>query len=106
MATPPILNPNAVSAHAVRTRLGEILDRVATDKERIFIQSRGKTQAVLIGLEDYFNLIAPAPESLQECWKAAEEAGLNEMSMDEIDAEIDAARREQEAREKALVATQ
>jgi plasmid stability protein len=34
-----------------------------------------------------------APDWLQESWKTAKEAGLNQLSTEEIDAEIDAARR-------------
>jgi hypothetical protein len=34
-----------------------------------------------------------APEWLQESWRTAREAGLDQLSMEEIDAEIDLARR-------------
>lgn len=34
-----------------------------------------------------------APEWLRESWESAERMGLNQLSMEEIDAEIDAARR-------------
>jgi hypothetical protein len=39
-----------------------------------------------------------APEWMEESWKSAEELGLDRMTMDEIDAEIAAARAERRAR--------
>ena len=40
---------------------------------------------------------ATAPEWMEESWKSAEELGLDQMTMDEIDAEIAAARAERRA---------
>jgi prevent-host-death family protein len=106
MATALPLNATALSTLAVSSSLDELLDRVKTGNERIFVQRQGRTEAVLISVEDYIDLIAPAPEWLKESWKAAKEAGLDKMTMEEIDAEIAEVRRERQAREDAVAAAQ
>ena len=97
----PKSNPKIVSALNARTNLGQILRRVKSGNERFLIQQRGKTQAIMISIEDYINLAAPAPDWLNESWTAAEKAGLDKMTMEEIDAIVSDVRRERQARQDA-----
>jgi hypothetical protein len=43
---------------------------------------------------------APAPEWLQQSWETAKRAGLDRLSVEEIDAEIDAARKARRNRQQ------
>ena len=56
-----------------------------------------KAQAKGLSAEQYARQVLEndlAPEWLQKSWKTSKEAGLDQLSPDEIDAEIAAARRE------------
>jgi hypothetical protein len=45
---------------------------------------------------------ASAPEWLQKCWESAKRLGVDQLSMDEIDAEIDAARKARRNRQQPV----
>lgn len=90
----------AVSALTARTQLGQILKRVKVRRERFLIGRRGEPQAVLLGIDDFMQTFAPAPDWLEKSWKAAERNGTASMSMRRIDAEIARARRRAAAEAK------
>src|SRR5438046_9240693 len=88
VAPKPEPNPNVVSAVTARASLDKMLRRVKSARERFVIQRRGQPEAVLMSFEDYLELVAPAPESLKELWRAAEPWCLDRLWMEEYDAEI------------------
>lgn len=106
MPAAPKSNPKATPAFTTRANLGQVLRRVKDGNGRFLIKRRGQPEAIVMSIEEYVNLIAPAPEWLKESWKSAEEAGLDEMTMEEIDAEIAEVRREHQEREEASVSVQ
>jgi prevent-host-death family protein len=77
-----------VTALTARTQLGQILRRVKGRRERFLIGRRGQPQAVLLGIDDFMQTFAAAPDWLERSWKAAERNGTASMSMRQIDAEI------------------
>lgn len=81
-----------VSALTARTQLGQILKRVKRRQERFLIGRRGQPQAVILGIDDFMQSFAPAPDWLERSWKAAEKNGTASLSMRRIDAEIAKAR--------------
>ncbi|MCD6336179.1 MAG: type II toxin-antitoxin system Phd/YefM family antitoxin [Candidatus Latescibacteria bacterium] len=82
-----------ISALDARTQFGQIIRRTEENKDRFFISRRGKLKAVLMSMEDYVQNIVDEPDFLKEAhWKAGE-AGLNGMTMGEIDREIAEVRR-------------
>lgn len=85
--------PTVVTALTARTQLGQILKRVKDRRERFLIGRRGQPQAVLLGIDDFMEVFAPAPDWLEKSWKAAEHAGTSSLTMRQIDAEIARARR-------------
>ena len=85
---------NVVSALTARTQLGQILKRVSTKNERFLVERRGDPQVIIMSVKDYIDTIAPTPDWLQEIGTEAKRKGLNKLSMRQIDAEIAAARRE------------
>ena len=101
MATDPKPESLIVSVSAMRERLEEVLREVTEHGQRIVIEDGGEPQAVVIGIDDYRKILAPAPEWLQAAWREAERAGTSNISMEEIDAEIAASRRERLERDGA-----
>ena len=82
-----------VSATEARARLGEVLS-AATRGRVVVIRRRGGRDAVVIDADEYRRLLDPVAAALQRAGEASKRAGLDRMSMAEIDAEIAAARRE------------
>jgi prevent-host-death family protein len=80
--------PTVVSALTARTQLGQILRRVKSSKERFLIGRNGKLQAVVMGIEDYVDTIAPAPDWLKDMWAISKKNGNDKLTMREIDAII------------------
>ncbi|MGA9069184.1 MAG: type II toxin-antitoxin system prevent-host-death family antitoxin [Terracidiphilus sp.] len=103
MSRAPKTNPNSAPTLTTRASLDEVLRRVKSGNGRAVIKRHGRSEAVVLSVEKYFDLIAPPPEWLKECWKASKEAGLDKMTMEEIDAIIAEVRSEQREREEASV---
>jgi prevent-host-death family protein len=103
MPVAPKSNPKAAPALTTRANLGQILRWVKDGNGRFLIKRRGQPEAIVMSIEEYVNLVAPAPEWLKEARKSAEKAGLDKMTMEEIDAEIAEVRREHQEREEASV---
>ena len=78
----------------------DIMDAVTRDDTIRRLERDGKEPVVVMSVPAYWRLkLGPAPEWLQESWRRAKEDGLDKMTMDEIDAEIAAARRERKEAE-------
>jgi hypothetical protein len=55
-----------------------------------------------VSVKDVLRSAVPPPAWLQNAWASAKRRGLDTMTQDEIDAEIDAHRREQESLARAV----
>ncbi len=82
----------SISALIARTQLGQILERVSKNKARFLISKRGEAKAVILGVEDYLKNIVKQPEALTRLQKQAEKAGMNKLTLEEVDREIKAFR--------------
>jgi hypothetical protein len=90
--------PRSITAAEARSNLGQIIRRASgKKKERFVIGLRGGPKAILMGLEDYLDTIAPANPLLVEIHSYSIANGGDKITMDEIDAEIAACRAEQSA---------
>jgi len=90
--------PLAVTAAEVRANLGRIIRRASgKNPARFIIGLRGGPKAILMGLEDYLDSIAPAPAFLAEMHAISVANGTDKMTMEEIDAEIAACAAERRA---------
>jgi len=83
-----------IPALTARTQLGQILQRVKENQDRFLISRRGKAQAVILSVEDYLRSIVKQPEAMTRLQEAAEKSGVSRLSMEEIDTEIAAYRKE------------
>ena len=80
--------PKVVSALTARTQLGQILRRVKSSKERFLIGKNGEPQAVIMGIDDYVDTVAPAPDWLVNSWRISRRNGTDKLTMRQIDAII------------------
>jgi hypothetical protein len=81
--------PRFFTSTEARSKLRQIIRRASGENsERFLIGERGGPQAVLLGLEDYLDLIAPKPPVLEQIHTTSITNGTDQMTMDEIDAEI------------------
>ena len=83
-----------VSALLARTQFGQILERVSRNRERFVVTKKGKATAVILGLEDFMESTIQTPESLAALQERAKTAGTDALSLEEIEREIQAVRRE------------
>ncbi|MDR3772256.1 MAG: type II toxin-antitoxin system Phd/YefM family antitoxin [Terracidiphilus sp.] len=83
-----------IDAHTARTQFGQVMDRAIANKERFVVDRRGEPAVVILSVQDYLENVATAPDWLREAWADAKKRGLDKLTMDEIDAEIDAYRRD------------
>ncbi len=90
--------PRVVSAFTARAQFGRIMRQAKERKERFLVSKRGEPQVVIMGIRDFIETIAPEPEVLRLIGKQAKRQGKNKLSMNEIDAEIAAYRRERRAK--------
>lgn len=88
--------PNIVSALTARTQLGQIIKRASEKNERFVVDRRGEPAVIIMGVQDYIDAIAPAPDWLKKSWDDAKRKGLDKLTMREINAEIAATRKEKE----------
>ena len=76
---------NVVSALTARTQLGQIIKRATQKNERFVIDRRGQPAVVIMSVKDYVSTVAPAPPELRAMQQRAKKAGMNKLSMRQID---------------------
>lgn len=82
-----------IDAHTARTQFGQVMDRAVNQKERFIVDRRGEPVVVILSVEDYLANVHSAPDWLREAWKGAKRRGLDKLSSNEIDAEVEDYRR-------------
>ncbi|MHB8411232.1 MAG: type II toxin-antitoxin system Phd/YefM family antitoxin [Candidatus Acidiferrales bacterium] len=81
-----------VSALRVRTHFGRLLRRVEDERRSLVIEKRGTPRAVLLSIRDYVRLAAPEPEVLRTIGEESKAKGTDNLSSQQIDRIIRAAR--------------
>jgi hypothetical protein len=96
MAKAQSVVPVSITAAEARSKLGQIIRRASgKNPERFVIGLRGGPKAIVMGLEDYLETIAPVNPLMAEIHAYSIANGGDKITMDEIDAEIAAYRKEQ-----------
>ncbi|MFN7939332.1 MAG: type II toxin-antitoxin system Phd/YefM family antitoxin [Bryobacteraceae bacterium] len=98
----PTSPTNFISAMAARAQFGSILRRATEKRERFVVHRHGEPSVVIMSLNDYIDTIAPTPAWMRAIHEEAQSAGLDRLTMKDIDAEIAAVRRER-SRRKAII---
>jgi prevent-host-death family protein len=83
-----------IDAHVARTQFGQIMDRAIEKNERFIVDRRGEPAVVIMSVQDFIRTAAPAPDWLQKAWAGTKRRGLERLTLEDIDAEIAAVRRE------------
>ncbi len=81
-----------IDAHTARTQFGQVMDRAVQNNERFIVDRRGEPAVVILSVQDYLASVESAPEWLRDAWAGAKQRGLEKLTMEDIDAEIDAHR--------------
>jgi hypothetical protein len=85
-----------IDAHIARTQLGQIMDLAVKNNERFIVDRRGEPAIVIMSVQDFIRTAAPPPDWLKNAWAGAKRRGLETVTLDDINAEIDAYRHEKE----------
>lgn len=89
-----------VPALLARTQFGQILTRVARNRERFVVTKKGEATAIILGIEDFLQTVVnPSPE-LAALNVAAKQSGADSLTLEEIEAEIKDVRRERAAKKR------
>jgi len=83
-----------ISALTARTQLGQIMNRAVDRNERFLVERNGEPAVLILSVADFVKTLAPPPDWLEKSWDTARRRGLDKLSIDGIDAEIAAYRRE------------
>ena len=86
-----------IDAHVARTQFGQIMDLAIRNNERFVVDRRGEPAVVIMSVQDFIRTAAPPPDWLQKAWAGAKRRGLDAMPLEEVNAEIEAARCEKDA---------
>jgi prevent-host-death family protein len=86
-----------IDAHVARTQFGQIMDLATKNNERFIVDRRGEPSVVIMSVADFIRTVSPPADWLQQAWASAKRRGLDTLTLDEINAEISAHRREKKA---------
>ena len=87
-----------ITALTARTQFGQIMNRAVERQERFLVDRRGEPAVIIMSVDDYLKTIAPEDTALKKIRDEAKKASLGKLTMEEIDAEIGAYRREKRAK--------
>jgi prevent-host-death family protein len=82
-----------ITAVTARTQFGQIIDRAVDHNERFLVERNGEPAVLILSVTDFVKTLAPAPDWLKDIQDHAKRQGLDKLTMDDINAEIAAARR-------------
>jgi|ERR1051326_3542319 prevent-host-death family protein len=90
-----------ISALTARTQFGQIMNRAIERHERFLVDRRGEPAVIIMSVDDYLKTIAPEDTALKAIRDDAKRTGLDKLTMEDIDAEITAYRREKWAKSES-----
>lgn len=88
-------------AFIARTQFGQILERVSRNHERFLVTKKGEAKAIILGIEDFLQAVVQLPPELAAIQAEAKKRGTDKLSLEEIEAEIQAVRKTKRRQSKA-----
>ncbi len=85
-----------IDAHIARTQFGQIMDLAIRQNERFIVDRRGEPAVVIMSVQDFIRTAAPPPDWLQKAWTGAKRRGLDVLTPDDVNAEVEAHRAEKD----------
>jgi prevent-host-death family protein len=89
-----------ITAATVRSRFGQIMNRAVEHNDRFLVERNGEPAVLIMSVTDFVKTLAPAPDWLKDIQNDAQRKGLDKLTMADIDAEIDAVRRQRRERQQ------
>ena len=83
----------SVPAFIARTQFGQILERVSGNRERFLVTKKGEAKAIILGVEDFLQAVVKIPPELAAIQAEAKKRGVDKLTLEEIEAEIQAVRK-------------
>lgn len=83
-----------IEALEARVRFGALMSEVEKTNTRFLVSKRGKPKMILLSVNDYLKNVIKGDTLLTQIQLKAQEAGLDKMTSEEIDAEIKASRQD------------
>ena len=90
----PKLVTKTLPAFLARTQFGQILERVSKSHDRFLVTKNGEATAVILGVEDFLDAVVKTPDALKALQQQAKQSGASNLTLEEIEEEIAAVRRE------------
>ena len=88
---------------ATLAQLGQIMNRAGEHNDRFLVERNGEPAVLILSVADYVKTFAPPPEWLKKSWDSSKRKGLDKLTMNEIDAEIAASRRQRRDRNWQMI---
>ena len=82
----------SLPAFIARTQFGQILVRVSGNRERFVVTKNGEAKAIILGVEDFLQAVVKIPPELAALQAEAKQRGVDKLTLEEIEAEIQAVR--------------
>jgi len=83
----------SLPAFIARTQFGQILERVSGNRERFVVTKKGEAKAIILGVEDFLQAVVKIPPELAAIQADAKKRGVEKLTLEEIEKEIQAVRR-------------
>ena len=93
----------SLPAFIARTQFGQILERVSGNRERFVVTKNGEAKAIILGVEDFLQAVVKIPPELAAIQAEAKKRGVDTLTLEEIEAEIQAVRQTKRRPRNALV---
>ncbi len=81
-----------IDALFARVHFGDIMEQAEKGNLRFLVSRRGKPKVVILSIEDYLKNVIKQPELITTVHLIAKKAGLDKMTDEEIDKEIESHR--------------
>ncbi len=91
----------SLPAFIARTQFGQILERVSQNRERFLVTKKGEAKAIILGVEDFLQAVVKIPPELAAIQAEAKKRGVDKLTLEEIEAEIQAVRKTKRQPRKA-----
>ena len=82
-----------ITALLARTQFGQVLERVSQNQERFLVTKKGEAKAVILGIEDFMKSFVKTPQSLATLQGQAKKSGTDQLSIEDIEREIQEVRK-------------
>jgi len=86
---PKDIRTKLIDALSARIGFGGLMEQAERNNTRFLVSRRGKPTVVVLSVEDYLRNIVRQPRLLTEIQMGAKKAGIDKMTDEDIQAEID-----------------